>query len=72
MTASSTNGALFRRQIGHWGRVEWSHDVEVTHIQAAVAAALIFVQFNQEVRVVSQKLPSDTNKEQPVQSVSVQ
>ncbi|GAU93960.1 hypothetical protein RvY_05811 [Ramazzottius varieornatus] len=59
-------------QIGHWGRVEWSHDVEVTHIQAAVAAALMFVQFNQEVRVVSQKLPSDTNKEQSVKSTSVQ
>uniref|UniRef100_A0A8D8X9P7 ATP synthase mitochondrial F1 complex assembly factor 2 n=1 Tax=Cacopsylla melanoneura TaxID=428564 RepID=A0A8D8X9P7_9HEMI len=33
-------------QIGHWGRVEWAHDLDQQELQARVAAAIFYVHVN--------------------------
>ncbi|BES88484.1 ATP synthase mitochondrial F1 complex assembly factor [Nesidiocoris tenuis] len=33
-------------QTGHWGRVEWAHDIAQADLQARVAAAVMFVHIN--------------------------
>ncbi|XP_026478915.1 ATP synthase mitochondrial F1 complex assembly factor 2-like [Ctenocephalides felis] len=33
-------------QLGHWGRVEWAHDVEQLQLQARLSAATMFIHLN--------------------------
>jgi ATP synthase F1 complex assembly factor 2 len=37
---------LFSSQSGHWGRVEWAHDLNQQEMQARLAAAVLFIQLN--------------------------
>lgn len=43
-------------QLGHWGRVEWAHDVSKLDLQARLSAAILFVQFNSSNVFVKQKI----------------
>nr|XP_018905182.1 PREDICTED: ATP synthase mitochondrial F1 complex assembly factor 2 [Bemisia tabaci] len=42
-------------QTGHWGRVEWAHDVSQLDLQARVAAAIMFVYLNSVEETVKMK-----------------
>ncbi|XP_044743435.1 ATP synthase mitochondrial F1 complex assembly factor 2 [Chrysoperla carnea] len=33
-------------QLGHWGRVEWAHDLNQQELQARLAAAILFIHLN--------------------------
>ncbi|XP_062545746.1 ATP synthase mitochondrial F1 complex assembly factor 2 [Armigeres subalbatus] len=44
-------------QLGHWGRVEWAHDVSMLDLQARLSAATLFVYFNSSNVFVKQKIP---------------
>uniref|UniRef100_A0A8D8URB8 ATP synthase mitochondrial F1 complex assembly factor 2 n=1 Tax=Cacopsylla melanoneura TaxID=428564 RepID=A0A8D8URB8_9HEMI len=41
-----TDTILYHTQIGHWGRVEWAHDLDQQELQARVAAAIFYVHVN--------------------------
>lgn len=43
-------------QLGHWGRVEWAHDVSKLDLQARLSAAILFVYFNSSNVFVKQKI----------------
>lgn len=45
-------------QLGHWGRVEWAHDLNQQELQARLAAAILFIYFNSvsSKSVVTKKL----------------
>lgn len=43
-------------QLGHWGRVEWAHDVNMLDLQARLSAAILFVFFNSSNVFVKQKI----------------
>lgn len=43
-------------QLGHWGRVEWAHDVSKLDLQARLSAAMLFVYFNSSNAFVKQKI----------------
>lgn len=43
-------------QLGHWGRVEWAHDMQQLESQARLAAAVMFVHFNSSNAFVKQKI----------------
>ncbi|XP_053695973.1 ATP synthase mitochondrial F1 complex assembly factor 2 [Sabethes cyaneus] len=42
-------------QLGHWGRVEWAHDVQQLDSQARLAAAILMVHFNSSNVSIKQK-----------------
>jgi hypothetical protein len=42
-------------QSGHWGRVEWAHDLNQQETQARLAAAVIFIQLNSSSTFVQSK-----------------
>lgn len=44
-------------QMGHWGRVEWAHDLSQQELQARLAAAILFIYCNSSSNLVKQKLP---------------
>lgn len=44
-------------QMGHWGRVEWAHDLSQHELQARLAAAILFIYCNSSSNLVKQKLP---------------
>lgn len=35
-------------QTGHWGRVEWAHDLNQQDLQARLSAVVLFVYFNSQ------------------------
>lgn len=35
-------------QTGHWGRVEWAHDLSQQDLQARLSAVVLFVYFNSQ------------------------
>lgn len=41
-------------QTGHWGRVEWAHDLNQQDLQTRLSAVVLFVYFNSQTQ--SQKL----------------
>lgn len=43
-------------QLGHWGRVEWAHDLNQQDLQARVAAAIFFIHCNSNGYLMKQKL----------------
>lgn len=43
-------------QLGHWGRVEWAHDVQQLDSQSRLAAAVLFVHFNSSSALVKHKI----------------
>uniref|UniRef100_A0A182J5K9 ATP synthase mitochondrial F1 complex assembly factor 2 n=1 Tax=Anopheles atroparvus TaxID=41427 RepID=A0A182J5K9_ANOAO len=43
-------------QVGHWGKVEWAHDVAWLDSQARLSAALLFIYFNSSNAFVKQKV----------------
>lgn len=43
-------------QITHWGRVEWAHDLAQQDHQARLAAAVLFIHFNNSEHLVKEKL----------------
>lgn len=43
-------------QLGHWGRVEWAHDVSKLDLQARLSAAILFTHFNSSNAFVKQKI----------------
>lgn len=42
-------------QLGHWGRVEWAHDLSQQELQARLAAAIFFIYCNSSSYLVKQK-----------------
>lgn len=46
-------------QIGHWGNVEWAHDVDLYELRARTAAGALFVHFSSESSTVKRKLMQD-------------
>ncbi|XP_063700500.1 ATP synthase mitochondrial F1 complex assembly factor 2 [Culicoides brevitarsis] len=44
-------------QMGHWGRVEWAHDLAQQELQARLAAAVLFIYCNSSHHLVKEKLP---------------
>lgn len=42
-------------QTGHWGRVEWAHDLSQQETQARLAAAVLFIQLNSSSIFVQSK-----------------
>ncbi|XP_067007076.1 ATP synthase mitochondrial F1 complex assembly factor 2 [Anabrus simplex] len=59
---SVTKAALLSRleeefQTGHWGRVEWAHDLNQQLTQARLAAAVLFVHLNSASSFVQSKKP---------------
>ncbi|XP_018578180.1 ATP synthase mitochondrial F1 complex assembly factor 2 [Anoplophora glabripennis] len=42
-------------QTGHWGRVEWAHDLNQHNLQARLAAVVLFVYFNSQSNSVQSK-----------------
>ena len=44
-------------QTGHWGRVEWAHDIELHDTTARTAAAVLFVQCSSASSNTRQKYP---------------
>ncbi|KAJ8954377.1 hypothetical protein NQ318_011050, partial [Aromia moschata] len=48
-------------QTGHWGRVEWAHDLSQQDLQARLAAVVIFIYFNSQsnsIRSRNTQLPT--------------
>jgi hypothetical protein len=43
-------------QLGHWGRVEWCHDLCHVDLQARLAAAVLFIHCNSENSLVKEKI----------------
>ncbi|KFB43070.1 AGAP008876-PA-like protein [Anopheles sinensis] len=43
-------------QQGHWGKVEWAHDVQRLDTQSRLSAALLFIYFNSSNAFVKQKI----------------
>lgn len=43
-------------QLGHWGRVEWAHDMQQLESQARLSAAVLFVYCNSSNAFVRQKI----------------
>lgn len=43
-------------QLGHWGRVEWAHDLNQQELQARVSAAVLFIYCNSSSQLIKQKL----------------
>lgn len=43
-------------QLGHWGRVEWAHDLSQQDLQARLAAAVFYVHCNTFTHVVKTKM----------------
>ena len=43
-------------QINHWGRVEWSHDLNQQDLQARLAAAVLFIHLNTSEYLIKEKL----------------
>lgn len=37
-------------QTGHWGRVEWAHDLSQQDLQARLSAVVLFVYFNSQLQ----------------------
>uniref|UniRef100_A0A673W0Z1 ATP synthase mitochondrial F1 complex assembly factor 2 n=1 Tax=Salmo trutta TaxID=8032 RepID=A0A673W0Z1_SALTR len=46
-------------QIGHWGNVEWAHDVDLYELRSRTAAGALFVHFSSESSAVKRKLMQD-------------
>uniref|UniRef100_A0A8C7F8E4 ATP synthase mitochondrial F1 complex assembly factor 2 n=1 Tax=Oncorhynchus kisutch TaxID=8019 RepID=A0A8C7F8E4_ONCKI len=46
-------------QIGHWGNVEWAHDVDLYELRSRTAAGALFVHFSSESSTVKRKLMQD-------------
>ena len=44
MYESTNNYNIF--QLGHWGRVEWAHDLDQQDLQARLSAAILFIYCN--------------------------
>ncbi|XP_055542413.1 ATP synthase mitochondrial F1 complex assembly factor 2 [Wyeomyia smithii] len=44
-------------QLGHWGRVEWAHDVQQLDSQARLSAAILMVHLNSSNVTMKQKSP---------------
>jgi len=42
-------------QSGHWGRVEWAHDLSQQETQARLAAAVLFIHLNSSSTFVQSK-----------------
>lgn len=42
-------------QCGHWGRVEWAHDLNQVDLQSRVAAAILFIHLNSATEHVTAK-----------------
>lgn len=42
-------------QTGHWGRVEWAHDLNQYDLQAKLSAVVLFVYFNSQKQSVKLK-----------------
>lgn len=42
-------------QTGHWGRVEWAHDLNQQDLQARLSAVVLFVYFNMQSSKVESK-----------------
>ena len=42
-------------QSGHWGRVEWAHDLSQQETQARLAAAVLFIHMNSSSTFVQSK-----------------
>nr|XP_023012058.1 ATP synthase mitochondrial F1 complex assembly factor 2 [Leptinotarsa decemlineata] len=42
-------------QTGHWGRVEWAHDLSQQSLQARLSAAVLFVHFNSQSNKIQSK-----------------
>lgn len=45
-------------QTGHWGRVEWAHDLSQHSLQARLSAVVLFVYFNSQSNNVKLKYKS--------------
>lgn len=45
-------------QLGHWGRVEWAHDLSQQDLQARLASAVFYVHCNSFSHFVKQKMVS--------------
>lgn len=43
-------------QLGHWGRVEWAHDLDQQELQARLAAAVFFIYCNTSSHLVKKKI----------------
>ncbi|KAJ7984700.1 hypothetical protein DPEC_G00357470 [Dallia pectoralis] len=43
-------------QIGHWGNVEWAHDVDLYELRSRTAAGALFVHFSSESSTVKRKI----------------
>nr|CAH7764416.1 unnamed protein product [Callosobruchus chinensis] len=43
-------------QLGHWGRVEWAHDLNQQDLQARLSAVVLFVYFNSQSNIVQSKI----------------
>lgn len=37
-------------QTGHWGRVEWAHDLNQQDLQARLSAVVLFIYFNSQAQ----------------------
>jgi ATP synthase F1 complex assembly factor 2 len=46
-------------QLGHWGRVEWAHDLSQQDLQARLSAAIFFVHCNSFSHFVKTKNPQN-------------
>lgn len=42
-------------QTGHWGRVEWAHDLSQQDLQARLSAVVLFVYFNSHLSKTQMK-----------------
>lgn len=47
-------------QIGHWGRVEWAHDLSQQELQSRLAATMLFIYFNSTSSKLRQKGSTNT------------
>nr|CAI5850610.1 unnamed protein product [Callosobruchus analis] len=43
-------------QLGHWGRVEWAHDLNQQDLQARLSAVVLFVYFNSQSNNIQSKI----------------
>lgn len=42
-------------QLGHWGRVEWAHDLSQQDLQARLAAVVLFIHCNNQMSKIQSK-----------------
>lgn len=42
-------------QTGHWGRVEWAHDLNQQDLQARLSAMVLFIYFNTQAQSMTLK-----------------